>query len=216
MDTDNESDSSVLVGTPTAQKRRKSRSKKQKTNEQQQTAINSAIEARRARTDERDASSDSSSSPPRSPAKKKGRKKNSPVWNHCHTKEIGGKTVTFCNYCVNTHWILGGSTSTALYHIKQHHIDKLTPDELFSVNQKAKGTEQTSPSSKLPARSPHTSLYRKIPHSSPMGRDINIKFVLAMISSSTPFNILDVPEWGVFLETLSSNQYHLPSRMYMN
>ena len=45
---------------------------------------------------------------------------------------------------------------------------------------------------------------------------MNIKFMLAMISSSTPFNILDKPEWGVFLETLSSNQYHLPSRVYMN
>ena len=40
--------------------------------------------------------------------------------------------------------------------------------------------------------------------------------MLAMISSSNPFNILDVPEWGVFLETLSDNKYHLPSRMYMN
>ena len=40
--------------------------------------------------------------------------------------------------------------------------------------------------------------------------------MLAMISSSVPFNILDNPEWGVFLETLSCKQYHLPCCQYIN
>ena len=40
--------------------------------------------------------------------------------------------------------------------------------------------------------------------------------MLAMISSSTPFNILDNAEWGVFVETLSDNRYNLPCRQYMN
>ena len=149
--------------------------------------------------------------------RKKGRKKSCPVWNHCNQKKVEGTIVTFCNYCENTSWILAGSTSTALYHIKQHHVDKLTPDELCSITQKAQGTELTSPSSKLPARSPqHSSLFRKIPHNSTRGCDLNIKLMLAMISSSVPFNILDNPEWGVFVETLSGNQYHLPCRQYMN
>ena len=78
----------------------------------------------------------------------------------------------YCNYCENTSWILAGSTSTELYHLKQHHGDKLTPDELCSITQKAQGTELTSPSSKLPARSPqHSSLFRKIPPNSTRGRD---------------------------------------------
>ena len=63
--------------------------------------------------------------------------------------------MTFCNYCPDAKWILGGCTSTALYHIKQHHIDKLIPEDLLGINQKSKGAEETSPSSKLPARSPH-------------------------------------------------------------
>ena len=59
METQHESDSPVLEGTPSAQRRRKRRSKKPKTQKAINSAINSAIEARRARTDERDASSDS-------------------------------------------------------------------------------------------------------------------------------------------------------------
>ena len=187
--------------------------------------MRSARDTHHVRIGQRDASSSRSrsrspspsSSPNVNAAKKKGRKKSSAVWNHCHQELIGGQTVTFCNHCDNTRWILGGSTSTALYHIKQHHIEKLTADELISINQKAQGTEQTSPSSKLPARSPqHASLYHKISHNSARGCDLNMKLMLAMISSSVSFNILDNPEWGVFVETLSCHQYHLPSRMYMN
>ena len=59
METQHESDSPVLEGTPSSQRRHKRRSKKPKTQKAINSAINSAIEARRARTDERDASSDS-------------------------------------------------------------------------------------------------------------------------------------------------------------
>ena len=118
---------------------------------------------------------------------------------------------------MNQSWILGGSTSTALYHIKQHHIDKLTAEELYSINKKAQGTEITSPTSRLPARTPpHSTLFPKIKQNSTRGRDLNIKLMLAMISSSVSFNILDNPEWGIFVESLSGNQYHLPCRQYMN
>ena len=92
METHNDShsgdESPVIVGTPTAQKRRKNRAKKQKTLEQKQTAMHSAIEAHSACIGEREASSSRSPSPPSSPnvnaAKKKGRTKTSPVWKHCH------------------------------------------------------------------------------------------------------------------------------------
>ena len=40
--------------------------------------------------------------------------------------------------------------------------------------------------------------------------------MLAMISSSVPFNILDNAEWGIFVETLSDYQWNLPCRLYMN
>ena len=124
--------------------------------------------------------------------------------------------MTYCNYCENTSWILAGSTSTAMYHLKQHYGDKLTADELCSIIQKAQGTELTSPSSKLPARSPqHSSLYRKIQQNSTKDCDLNIKLMLAMKSSTVPLAILDNPKWGVFVETLSGNQYHLPCCQYM-
>ena len=166
--------------------------------------MRSARETHRVRIGQRDASSSRSPSPPSSPnvnsANRKGRKKSSFIWNHCSQKlSSDGKIVTYCNYCDDTQWVLGGSTSTALYHIKSRHLEKLTNAELMNVTQKTQGTQQTSPSSKLPVRSPqHSSLYRKISHTSVRGRDLNIKLMLAMLSSSVSFNILDNPEWGVF------------------
>ena len=58
--------------------------------------------------------------------------------------------MTHCNYCSDAKWALSGSTSTALYHLKQKHLDKLSPEDLLIVNVRAKGTEETSSSSKLP------------------------------------------------------------------
>ena len=195
--------SPVLAGTESTQRRRESRHK------------------RHRRMERPDTSTSRSPSPDISPnvnaSKKKGCKKSSTVWNHCYQKTIDGKTVTYCNYCVNQYWILGGSTSTALYHIKQHHGDKLTAEELSSFTKKTQGTEITSPTSRLPVRTPpHSTLFPKIKQNSTRGRDLNIKLMLAMISSSVSFNILDNPEWGIFVESLSCNQYHLPSRQYMN
>ena len=115
--------------------------------------------------------------------------------------------MTFCNHCPNLCWDLKGSTSTALYHVRQHHYEKLSADEIMVMTEKMKG--KTSPSSKLPARSPKasSSLFsrRKISHESKKGQELNIKLMLAMISSSVPFNILDNAEWGVFIETLSDH-----------
>ena len=124
---------------------------REKKQEDVQSRIRSATEAHNARA--RDDSSDISGSPPPvTPAKKKGRTNTSLIWKHCSNKEVKGRTITYCNYCPNTSWELKGSTSTALSHVKQHHYDRLTPDERNDLIDKMKGT--TSPSSKLPARSP--------------------------------------------------------------
>ena len=106
-------DSIVIEGTPTAQRRRKSRAKKRKRQEGVQSRIQSATEALDARV--RDDSSDRSCSPPPvTPAKKKGRTKSSVIWKHCNSREVKGRTITYCNYCPNTSWELKSSTSTAL------------------------------------------------------------------------------------------------------
>ena len=111
-----EAGSTVMVGTAESQRMRKSRSKRQKT-------------SARERFNAQDESSDRSESPrSRTPAKKKGRIKSSPIWNHCYSKEVKGIIKTFCNYCPKACWALKGSTSTAHYHPKQHHYDKLTPE----------------------------------------------------------------------------------------
>ena len=151
MDSQQDSESPVIEGTPGIQRMSKSIAMKQK---KTQKAIHSAINSAREAHHARDVSSDSSSSPARSPAKKRGHKKVSPIWNHCHNKEVNGQTMTFCDYCPNLSWKLRGSTSTALYHVKQHHCDKLTDEEIVIMTEKTKGTQQTSPSSKLTARSP--------------------------------------------------------------
>ena len=82
-------------------------------------------------------------------------------------------------------WKLQGSTSTALYHVKQHHSDKLTPEEISSMTERSKGTQQTSPSDKLPARTPKSfsGLYNKIPQNSKRGQELNVKLCLALLGS---------------------------------
>ena len=129
-----DSGSPVLVGTEDSQRRRRSRCKRRNTQKDMQSTIQSATEARErilARDHPRDESSEGSASPPRSrsPAKKKGRTKTSPIWNHCYNKEGKGKIMTFCNHCTNLSWDLKGSTSTALYHVRQHHYEKLSQDD---------------------------------------------------------------------------------------
>ena len=194
-------DSIVIEGTPIAQRRRKSRAKKRKRQEGVQSRIQSATEALDARVRD-DSSGRSCSSPPVTPAKKKGRTKSSVIWEHCNNREVKGRIITYCNYCPKTSWELKSSTSTALSHVKQHHFDKLTHDERNDLMDKMKGT--TSPSSKLPARSPKAvSAFfsgHKISHDSKKGRELNVKLLFAMISSSVSFNILDCPVWGVFVE----------------
>ena len=211
-ETQSGNDSPVFVGTPTTQQQRKSRAKKRLNQHHEQESALHAAKQDHERKKRKHVSSDSSRSPS-PPPKKKGRTKTSAIWNHCHQK---GK-MTHCNYCSHAKWALQGSTSTALYHLKQHHVDKLSSEDLLTINLRAKGTEETSSSSKLPARSPRSSsLYNKIPQNSPRGQDLNIKLCLALISSSVPFTLLDNPDWAVFLETLSFKQYNMPSRQYMN
>ena len=78
-----EAESPVMVGTAESQRMHKSRSKRQKT---------SAINAAREHLNAGDESSDGSASPrSRTPAKKRGCAKTSPIWNHCHNKEVNGK-----------------------------------------------------------------------------------------------------------------------------
>ena len=101
------------------------------------------------------------------------------MWNHCTQEKIGGEDVTKCKYCSNAEWKLGGSTSSALYHLKTHHSGKLTHEELFKLNEKSHGNEQTTPESSLPVRSPKakSGLYRKIAQESKRGRELNIKLL---------------------------------------
>ena len=210
-ETQSGNESPVILGTPTTQEQRKSRAKKRQNQHHEQESALASAQQEHERKKRKHVSSDSSRSPS-PPPKKKGRTKTSAIWNHCHQK---GK-MTHCNYCSDAKWALSGSTSTALYHLKQKHLDELSPEDLLIVNVRAKGTEETSSSSKLPARAPRTlSLYNKISQSSPRGQDLNVKLCLALINSSAPFTLLDNPDWGVFLETLSFKQYNMPSRQYM-
>ena len=207
-------DSTVIEGTSKTQRSRKDRVDKRKGRKGVQSRIKSAANA--LKHVHGDDTSDGSCSPP--PPKKKGCTKSSVIWKHCNNKDVKGRTLTYCNYCPNTSWELKGSTSTALSHVKQHHFDKLTDDERNDLMDKMKGT--TSPSSKLPARSPKAAAAffsgHRISHESKKGRELNVKLLFAMISSSVSFNILDCPAWGIFVECLGERKWNLPSRQYMN
>ena len=151
-------ESPVILGTPTTQQQRKSRTKRRlNQHNEQESALQSAQQDHERKRRKRGYSDSSRSPSP--PPKKKGRTKTSAIWNHCHKKGI----MTYCNYCSDAKWSLHGSTSTALYHLKQKHLDKLSAEDLIILNHRSKGSEETSSSSKLPARSPRTSsMYNKI------------------------------------------------------
>ena len=136
-ETQSGNESPVIVGTPTTQEQRKSRAKKRQNQHHEQESALASAQQEHERKKRKHVSSDSSRSPS-PPPKKKGRTKTSAIWNHCHQK---GK-MTHCNYCSDAKWALSGSTSTALYHLKQKHLDKLSPEDLLIVNVRAKGTKK--------------------------------------------------------------------------
>ncbi|MCP4255070.1 MAG: hypothetical protein GY775_17020, partial [Candidatus Scalindua sp.] len=138
------------------------------------------------------------------------------IWNHCHSKVINGKTYTICNHCKDQSWILNSSTSTAKYHLTKIHYDKLSEEERIELTTKARGEQKTTSTSKLPVRSSAAHLMRQVGHQSQKGREWDVLLSQAIISGSLPYNILDNVQFGVLVESLSSNAYRLPSRGYMN
>ena len=104
----------------------------------------------------------------------RGRKKTSVVWSHCSQKTTNGVVVTYCNHCTSN-WILSGSTSTALQHLKTHY-EKFSPDETSRLN--ALG-EPTPSDAKTPKRlfKSYGDMRGKIAHSSLRGRRIDTNLV---------------------------------------
>lgn len=96
-------------------------------------------------------------------------------------------------------------------------MDKLSEQEHLKLNLKAQGAERTTPTSKLPTRSPSasSSLMRKVGHHSQKGREWDTLLCQAMISGSLSLNILDNVQFAMFIESVSCNLYNLPSRGYM-
>ena len=234
--------SPVLETSQRVKRRRNNREEERKHKSAVKVAIDKAEEARKSavkirnskraqvsRSDSTDSSSsheiddpssheidDPAPSAPSAEERKKGRKKNSLVWKHCYQKRVKGEDITFCKYCEAVSWKLGGSTSSALYHVRNHHSDKMTDEEITSMNEKSKGTHATLTTDKLPARAPKSGkIYNTIKPESRRGQELNVKLALAMLSSCTPFNILDNPDWGRFMESLSHYQFYLPSRSYV-
>ena len=79
---------------------------------------------------------------------KRGRKKSSVIWNHMTQKMVNKVVVTFCNHCP-LNWVLSGSTSTALQHLRTIHSDKITEAEESQLNS---GSEPTPRDAKTPKR----------------------------------------------------------------
>ncbi|MCP4392729.1 MAG: hypothetical protein GY804_00390, partial [Alphaproteobacteria bacterium] len=145
---------------------------------------------------------------------KPGRKRTSIIWNHCTEKLIDGKVWTICNYCKNQKWILNSSMSTAKSHIENVHHDKLSEEEKIQLRTKNSGKkQQTTSTSKLPVRS--SPLVCQVAHHSIKGREWDTQLCQAIISGSLPYNILDNVQFAMFVESISSYTYNLPSRSYM-
>ena len=138
----------------------------------------------------------------------RGRRKSSVVWNHC--RQIS--KLTFCNYCPSS-FDLKGSTSTALYHIRKQHPDKLSDAEKLSLLTGG----LTTPDAELPKRSTNRRLTDEAPdisHYSLLGRRLDRKLARALVTGAVSINILDNVNFAIFCESLCP-RYKLPSRAYM-
>ena len=62
----------------------------------------------------------------------RGHKNTSSVWSHCTQISQNGTVVTKCNHC-ESKWVLSGSTSTALQHLKMQHLAKFSPEDLRKI-----------------------------------------------------------------------------------
>ena len=115
------------------------------------------------------------------------------MWNHCH--QIN--KITFCNYCLRS-FSLNGSTSTALYHIRNHHQDKLSDAE--KVQLLTGGL--TTPDAVLPKRSTNRRLTDEAPdisHYSLRGRTLDRKLARALVTGAVSINILDNVHFAIFM-----------------
>ena len=138
----------------------------------------------------------------------RGRKKSSMVWNHCYQTD----KITYCNYCPSN-FVLNGSTSTALYHIRHHHHDKLSEAEKLQLQTGG----LTSPDASLPKRSTNRRLTDESPdisHYSLKGRTLDRKLARALVTGAVSINFLDNVQFAIFCESLCP-RYKLPSRAYM-
>ena len=176
-------------------------------------SLNTIRESRATGTDPVISPETTSSTPPAAPQEPKGRKRKSIIWNHCRQSVVNKVKITYCNHC-GSHWTLSGSTSTALQHLRQNHQEFLTDAErhqVFSDN------EPTAFDAKTPKRQVkcYGDMTSKILHNSLKGLKLNKYLCLAMVSGSVSWNLLDNPQFAIFVEHLSNHQYNLPSRTYM-
>ena len=143
----------------------------------------------------------------------KEEKRKSIIWNHCRQSVVNKVTITYCNHC-GSHWSISGSTSTALQHLRQNHQEFLTDAE---VHQLFSDNEPTAFDAKAPKRQVkcYGDMTSKILHNSLKGLKLNKYLCLAMVSGSVSWNLLDNPQFAIFVEHLSIHQYNLPSRTYM-
>ena len=131
------------------------------------------------------------------------------MWNHCHQTDT---KYTYCNHCP-TKFVLNGSTSTALYHIKTHHRDKLSEAEKLQLQTGG----LTSPDASLPKRSTNRRLTDESPdisHYSLKGRTLDRKLARALVTGAVSIIFLDNVQFAIFCESLCP-RYKLPSRGYM-
>ena len=179
-----------------------------------QASLNTIRESRATTDDSVTSPETTSERPPAVTQQPKERVKKSPIWKHCK-RIVGDNNVVIvaCNYC-KSQYRLSGSTSTALQHIRSHHQDKMTEQEKLELNR----NEHTTFDSKTPKRQirGYGDMCSKILHTSYKGMKLNKSLCLALITGSVPFKFLDNPHFGMYVETLSGNQYNLPSRTYMS
>ena len=93
-------------------------------------------------------------------SRQRGRKKTSLIWNHMGQRQVANVTVTFCSHCTSS-WVLSGSTSTALQHLRNSHLDQLTEEEIKSLNSASEPTNSDATTPKRQVKASYVNWYKK-------------------------------------------------------
>ena len=143
---------------------------------------------------------------PTTPKRKYDRKHKSVVWDHA-TQE--NDNLVKCNHCTKFWVNLGGSTSTPLKHIREHHYDFLTQEQ----RNRMKGMTHSTPTRRTIKKV--KSQDEPLPRSHVDVQKLDSLLGNVIISSNDSWHLLKNRQFAELCGQFLEGRYNLPTQSYM-